>query len=106
MEAGVRLMAKGSDMTDNQGGGFGSTHAPKDQETANKRAWKAAEGRYGKVVHQTPPDGSGTMPCCGSTPFEVPRWHRMATDPTLVTCGKHVPESKMTTARSVWQSSR
>lgn len=38
---------------------------------------------YGKpkgaveVVHRCPRKGSGLMPCCGKTPFEVPRWHRM-----------------------------
>ena len=36
-------------------------------------------------VHACPPKGSGSMPCCGRTPFEV-RAHRIATDPALVTC--------------------
>ena len=40
-----------------------------------------------EVTHRCPPEGSGTMPCCGRTPFEVPRWHRMTLDPELVTCG-------------------
>lgn len=39
-----------------------------------------------EVVHQCPSGGSGIMPCCGRTPFEVPRYHRMAIDPALVTC--------------------
>lgn len=39
-------------------------------------------------VHACPPGDSGTMPCCGRTPFEVPEWHRMTVDPALVTCGK------------------
>ncbi len=26
------------------------------------------------------------MPCCGLTPFEVPRTDRMTLDPKLVTC--------------------
>lgn len=39
------------------------------------------------VVHECPPDGSGIMPCCGRTPFEALD-SRMATDPSLVTCGK------------------
>ena len=26
------------------------------------------------------------MPCCGLTPFEVPRTDRMTLDPALVTC--------------------
>lgn len=38
-----------------------------------------------ETVHQCPPDGSGIMPCCGRTPFEVLA-DRMATDPALVTC--------------------
>lgn len=37
-------------------------------------------------VHACPPDGSGITPCCGRTPFELPRTDRMATDPALVTC--------------------
>ncbi|MFF7837594.1 hypothetical protein ACFZC6_01970 [Streptomyces ossamyceticus] len=37
-------------------------------------------------VHGCPPDGSGLTPCCGRTPFELPRTDRMATDPALVTC--------------------
>lgn len=37
------------------------------------------------TVHQCPPVGSGTMPCCGRTPFEAIR-DRMTLDPTLVTC--------------------
>lgn len=37
-------------------------------------------------THRCPPDGSGLMPCCGRTPFEVPRYHRMTTDPLFVTC--------------------
>jgi hypothetical protein len=39
-------------------------------------------------VHQCPPDGGHVFPCCGLTPFEVPRWHRMSADPELVTCGR------------------
>ena len=38
-------------------------------------------------THACPPLGSGSMPCCGRTPFEVPRSHRMAVDMDLVTCG-------------------
>ena len=36
-------------------------------------------------VHQCPSDGSGIMPCCGRTPFEL-RAHRVTVDPQLVTC--------------------
>jgi hypothetical protein len=38
------------------------------------------------AVHACPPDGSGITPCCGRTPFELPRTDRMSADPTLVTC--------------------
>lgn len=41
-----------------------------------------------EVTHACPPKGSGIMPCCGQTPFEVLRpSDRMTTDPKLVTCG-------------------
>lgn len=40
---------------------------------------------YAEIVHACPPDGSGRMPCCGRTPFEVPK-DRMTLDPALVTC--------------------
>ena len=39
------------------------------------------------TTHHCPPEGSGVMPCCGRTPFEVSRTDRMAEDPALVTCG-------------------
>ncbi|MER5902974.1 hypothetical protein ABT150_23190 [Streptomyces mirabilis] len=39
-----------------------------------------------EVVHGCPPDGSGVTPCCGRTPFELPRTDRMSTDQALVTC--------------------
>ena len=38
-----------------------------------------------EVTHQSPPEG-GVMPCCGLTPFEVPRFDRITLDPALVTC--------------------
>jgi hypothetical protein len=38
-----------------------------------------------EVTHQCPPEG-GVMPCCGLTPFEVPRTDRMTEDTALVTC--------------------
>lgn len=40
-----------------------------------------------EVTHLSPPEG-GLMPCCGLTPFEVPRYHRMTGDPALVTCAQ------------------
>jgi hypothetical protein len=39
------------------------------------------------LVHTTPPKGSGIMPCCGRTPFEVPRTDRMNSNPAYATCG-------------------
>jgi hypothetical protein len=37
-------------------------------------------------VHRCPPGGSGIMPCCGRTPFEVPLHDRITLDPVEVTC--------------------
>lgn len=37
-------------------------------------------------VHACPPSGSGLMPCCRRTPFEVARTDRMTLDPSEVTC--------------------
>jgi hypothetical protein len=39
-----------------------------------------------ETTHQCPPDGGGLMPCCGLTPFEVPRTGRITLDSALVTC--------------------
>jgi len=39
-----------------------------------------------ETVHQCPPDGRYFMPCCGLTPFELPRTDRMTLDGSLVTC--------------------
>lgn len=41
-----------------------------------------------EVTHRCPPDGSGIMPCCGRTGFEVPPSDRITVHPTLVTCGR------------------
>ena len=38
------------------------------------------------TTHRCPKPGSGTMPCCGRTPLQVPRTHRMTLDDDLVTC--------------------
>jgi hypothetical protein len=44
--------------------------------------------RHVIVTHLCPPgDDSGVMPCCGQTPFEVPRSDRITADKDLVTCG-------------------
>ena len=40
-----------------------------------------------EVVHHCPiGDAAGTA-CCGRSPFELPRGHRLTLDPALVTCG-------------------
>ena len=39
-----------------------------------------------EVTHRCPPEGSGVMPCCGRTPFEVSRRDRMTPYGDLVTC--------------------
>lgn len=38
-----------------------------------------------EVVHGCPPPGSGVTPCCGRTPFELPRTDRISTE-APVTC--------------------
>lgn len=79
-------------------------------ESEYNRAWHAVEGAAGEEgadpgtvlhavldrlgislppappIHGCPPDGSGVTPCCGRTPFELPRTDRMSTDPALITC--------------------
>jgi hypothetical protein len=39
-----------------------------------------------EIVHRCPPKGSGVTPCCGMTPFELPRKDRITVNPKLVTC--------------------
>jgi hypothetical protein len=51
------------------------------------------QGISADVIHQCPQDGDGgLMPCCGLTPFEVPRTDRMTLDPALVTCSPLTPK--------------
>lgn len=38
-----------------------------------------------EIVHACPPDGSGLTPCCGRTPFELPRTDRISSE-TPATC--------------------
>ena len=40
-----------------------------------------------ETTHACPPAGSGLTPCCGRTPFELPRTDRLTVDGTQVTCG-------------------
>jgi hypothetical protein len=48
-------------------------------------------GAVNDVTHQSPPDGTYLTPCCGLTPFELPRTDRMTPDASLVTCAAGVP---------------
>lgn len=41
-----------------------------------------------ETVHLAPPIGSGTMPCCGKTPWEVPTGDRMTVHEDLATCSR------------------
>ncbi|MER8002971.1 hypothetical protein [Streptomyces sp. NPDC095613] len=46
-----------------------------------RRSTTAESGRTsGAVVHGCPPDGSGLTPCCGRTPFELPRGDRISVE--------------------------
>jgi hypothetical protein len=54
-----------------------------------KEACREEEDAHGPVVHSCPFKGSGDiMPCCGKTPFDIPRWHRLSTKPELVNCDR------------------
>ena len=43
--------------------------------------------RHAIVTHLCPQDDGGLLPCCGMTPFEVPRSDKITEDKGLVTCG-------------------
>jgi hypothetical protein len=47
-----------------------------------------------ETTHECPADGGQRTPCCGQTPFELPRTDRITEDSGLVTCGK--PERLLT----------
>ena len=55
-------------------------------KTRFRRKWVTTVAAQYEVTHQCPPKRSGVMPCCGRTPFEVPRTDRMTVDLSLVTC--------------------
>jgi hypothetical protein len=44
-----------------------------------------------ETTHRCPPDGSCAAPCCGKTPFDLPRTDRITSDPARVTCGSTRP---------------
>lgn len=52
----------------------------------DRRPERASAGSTADLTHACPPDGSGTTPCCGRTPFEI-AGDRMTTESSLVTCG-------------------
>lgn len=39
-----------------------------------------------EIVHQCPPDGGQLTPCCGQSPFDLPRRDRMTEAAERVTC--------------------
>jgi hypothetical protein len=44
-----------------------------------------------ELVHGCPPDGSGLTPCCGRTPFELPRGDRISSEAPVTCPGPDVP---------------
>lgn len=40
-----------------------------------------------ELTHLVPPTGQHITPCCGRSPFDLPRWHRMTLNVDDVTCG-------------------
>jgi len=48
-----------------------------------------------ETVHACPPEGKGFTPCCGRTPFDLPRTDRMTLDSSLVTCTHRTSRSKL-----------
>lgn len=49
------------------------------------------------VVHLCPRTGYAVTPCCGKTPFELPRTDRMTNDADKATCKRKRVESAMKT---------
>lgn len=41
-----------------------------------------------ETIHECPHRDSGMTPCCGRTPFELPRTDRMSANPALVNCDR------------------
>jgi hypothetical protein len=50
------------------------------------RIERYADELLGVVVHACPPDGGQVTPCCGMSPFDLPRTDRMTGDPSAVSC--------------------
>lgn len=76
------------------GGQRGKWYLPEDVERQVRAQLASTE-----VTHLCPPEG-GLMPCCGLTPFEVPRYHRITTVPALVTCAQLARNSKLPARRA------
>jgi hypothetical protein len=65
-----------------------TTTTPQTQERSSE-GMSTTTDQATSTVHMCPPDGEGTMPCCGATPFErYASDERMTLDPELVTCGR------------------
>lgn len=61
---------------------------PRDARMHRTFAAELDRLRPAGTVHAMVDEKTGTMPCCGRTPFEVPSTDRMAVDPLArVTCG-------------------
>ncbi|MEV5163882.1 hypothetical protein AB0K66_04540 [Streptomyces werraensis] len=66
-----------------------SPYALGQRDAANelrRMADETATETPAEVIHACPPDGSGLTPCCGRTPFELPRTDRISSEaPTTCT---------------------
>ena len=62
-----------------------------DAERKKYEEWHASVRPLQEVVHMCPPGGEQLTACCWQTPFDLPRYHRMTNDVTLVTC-EHQPK--------------
>lgn len=46
------------------------------------------EGHDPEITHLCPPSGEWVTPCCGKTPFELPRTDHLTLMPEMVNCGQ------------------
>jgi hypothetical protein len=60
-------------------------------KTNGKGEWFCARcgfaGEPDGATHACPEESHGNTPCCGKSPFALPRTDKLALDPALVTCG-------------------
>ncbi|MFJ1765037.1 hypothetical protein ACIOD2_32250 [Amycolatopsis sp. NPDC088138] len=55
----------------------------------------ALEAEHGSVVHACPPGDESDTPCCRRLILELPRFHRLTEDASLVTCkGREVSDGE------------